>query len=79
MKNLYFFRSKGFRNALFLTAIGISILVSAKRVATWTSTCGILHRVEFSDSWTNTKIAAYVASINSMECGEIPVVIINQR
>lgn len=63
---------------LFLCAmVGISAMAFAKRVATWTSSCGIKHTTSFADHYTDSQVANAIANLNYAECGVRPTVTIN--
>ena len=62
---------------LFSAMLGISVMALAQVRAVWTSTCGVKHYTTFPDSYTYQQIASAIASINEIECGTRPNVIIN--
>jgi len=65
------------KKILFCAMIGISVMAFAKKLATWTSTCGVKHSTTFADHYTNAQIANAIASINEAECGVRPQVTLN--
>ncbi|WP_144283216.1 hypothetical protein [Chryseobacterium echinoideorum] len=57
------------KKIFFCAFLGISVLGFARKVATWTSTCGVAHTTSFADHYTTAQIAAAIEKMNESECG----------
>ncbi|WP_428070922.1 hypothetical protein [Chryseobacterium gambrini] len=66
------------KKILFSAMMGISVMAFAKTLqAVWTSTCGVKHYTTFTGNWSNSDMQSYIASINEIECGVRPNVVLN--
>jgi len=58
--------------------MAISVMAFARTLqAVWTSTCGVKHYTTFTGDWTYSEMSSYIASVNEVECGVRPNVVLN--